>query len=140
MGKLREELEKKKKQLRELKEEIKELEIELGTYKNPIPDLKGKVIKMEVPYNVNISGVFGTSYLRVENNVFNDCGWSGFRGVFISITEDRGNKRINIETDHCLNIGWEDWDEGKYSIVPRQEFDELLDNWLEENSDVLNRE
>ena len=137
MGKLKKELEKKKKQLRDLKDEIKELEIELGTYKNPLPDLKGKIIKK----SVSTITLTGTSWFRIIGDAEQiDWGYTGFYGIFITITEDKGNKRINIETNHYHIIDWEDWDNGEYSIVPRQEFDELLGNWLERNADILNRE
>ena len=139
MGKTRELLKTKLSELSRLRCEIIELEEKLGQVKNPIPsDIVGKVVKIEE----DLSLLYTTTYVRLTDFRYEKLNFSHYSGICIKISKEKrdGNEQFWINPNYTLTIDWEDWENGLYSTVSRQEFDELLEDWLERNADVLNRE
>jgi len=139
MGKTQDLLKKKLLELNILRCEIRELEEKLGQFKNPIPpDIVGKVVKFEGDSSL----LHTTTYIRITDFIYEELNFSHYSGICIKISKEKrdGNEQISINPNYTLTIDWENWEDGLYSIVSRQEFDELLEDWLERNADILNRE
>ena len=139
MGKTQKLLNKKLSELTVLRSEIKDLEEKLGQLKNPIPsDIVGKVVRIEG----DLSLLHTTTYVRLTDIIYEKPNFSHYSGICVKISKEKrdGNEQLWIDPNYALLIDWEDWEDGLYSIVSRQEFDELLEDWLERNADILNRE